>query len=329
MTGRLSPFIKKLICMTAVLSSCISHASENYPSKPINLLVPFAAGGGSDILARLVADGMSRRLGQTIVVNNRPGAFTGIAASELTRAAPDGYTMMIGNTGTFAVNALLGMKMNYDPADLAPIGMVASFPMAYVVPASSPIKSIEDLVNTAKQRSRTGNPMSYASPGIGSPHHLGMEALKYRADIELTHVPYKGVSPAFPDLMTNRIDTMFVDYAAAAGLIKNGDLRVLAVGSAEPVDFLPNVPPMQSLGYKDFQLTGWQALAVPAATPKPIIDKLTIALGDTLKDPEIQRRLKENGLVPNYLAAGDFTKRLAQEKEELGTLIKANKIVAN
>lgn len=326
MPGRLSPSIKKVLCMAAMLASSMAHASEPYPSRPINLLVPYAAGGGSDILARLVADGMSQRLGQPIVVNNKPGASTGIAASEVTRSAPDGYTVLLGNTATFAVNKLLGIKMSYDPADLAPIGMVANFPMVYVVANTSPIKSMPELVAMAKRKADAGAAMSYASPGIGSPHHLGMEALKYRADIEAVHIPYKGVSPAFPDLMTNRVDTMFVDYAAAAGLIKSGDLRTLAVGSAEPVSFLPDVPTMRSLGYEGFQLTGWQGLAVPAATPKPVVEKLSTALRDTLADPAMQRRLRDNGLVPSFLDAASFSQRIEQEKKEFGQLIKANNI---
>ncbi len=298
-----------------------AHAEEPYPSKPITLVVPYAAGGGSDILARIVATGMSSRLGQTIIVDNKPGASTGIAASTVARAKPDGYTLLLGNTSTFVVNELLNAKVGYNPKDLALLGMVAEFPMVYVVSSTSPIKSMPDLVAAAK-----AGHLAYASPGTGSPHHLGMEALKYRAGVDITHAAYRGVSPAFPDIIANRVAVMFSDYAAAGGLLKDGKLRPLAVGGAQPYSFLPGVPTMEQLGYKDFQITGWQGLAVPAGTPQPIVAKLVGALRDTLADREVQQRLRETGLEPAFQDPTGFAAHIGREREQLGNLIKANKI---
>ncbi len=307
----------------ALIFGAASAEEAPFPSKPIVLMVPFAAGGGSDILARLVANGMSTRLGQPIVVDNRPGGSTGIAAGLVARAKPDGYTMLLGNSGTFVVNELLKVKTNYSPEDLALIGMVANFPMVYVVADNSPVKSMADLVAAAK---RAPGQLAYASPGTGSPHHLGMESLKYRAGIDLVHVPYRGVSPAFPDILSGRVAVMFTDYAAATGLLKDGKLRPLAVGSREPSSFLPGVPTMQSLGYAGFQLTGWQGMAVPSGTSPKIMSKLVDALRDTLADPETKKRLRDTGLEPNFLDPAAFADYLSREREQVGALIKANKI---
>lgn len=330
MTDRFLRLMKStlgVVAAAALLPFGAAHAEGPYPSRPITLLVPYAAGGGSDILARLLADGMGQRLGQPIVVDNRPGGSTGIAAGMAARAKPDGYTMLLGNTATYVVNSLLNVKTTYSPDELRLVGMTANFPMVYVVSSTSPIHSMADLVAAAKKESASGGvPISYASPGVGSPHHLGMEALKYRAHITMTHVPYRGVSPAFPDVLSGRVAAMFVDYAAATGLIKDGKLRPLAVGSAKPTVFLPEVQTMQSLGYKDFQITGWQGLAVPAATPEPIVAKLVAALRDTLASPSVQRKLRDTGLEPNFLPPADFARHIEQERRELGALIKANQI---
>jgi tripartite-type tricarboxylate transporter receptor subunit TctC len=308
----------------ATLAIAAAHAQEApYPSRPITLMVPFAAGGGTDILARLVATGMSARLGQPIVVDNRPGRNTGIAASAVARAKPDGYTLLLGNSSTYVVNTLLNVKTSYTPDELAVLGMVANFPMVYVVANNSPIKSVDDLVAAAK---KSPGQLAYASPGAGSPHHLGMESLKHRAGLEMVHVPYKGVSPAFPDILAGRVAVMFTDYAAATGLVKDGKLRPLAVGSSEPSSFLPGVPTMQSLGYKGFQFTGWQGMAVPAGTPPAVVNKLVAALRDTLADPETRKRLNDTGLEANFMDPIAFTQHLAREREQLGALIKSNKI---
>ncbi|MGE0799777.1 MAG: Bug family tripartite tricarboxylate transporter substrate binding protein [Lautropia sp.] len=313
------------LVVASVLSVGTVSADEAYPTRPITLMVPYAAGGGSDLLARIVAAGMSERLGQQIVVDNRPGASTGIAASHVARAKPDGYTLLLGNTATFIVNELLKVKTNYTPDQFSLLGMAANFPMVYVVSSSSPIKTMAELVSSIKSKPATEN-VTYASPGIGSPHHLGMEALKYRDSLNIMHVPYKGVSPAFPDLIAERVSTMFVDYAAASAFIKEGRLRPLAVGSQQPTSFLPGVPTMQSLGYTDFQITGWQGLAVPSGTPQPVLNKLVGALRETLADPKIQGQLRQTGLEPNFLDPAAFAAHIDRERKELGTLIKANKI---
>ncbi|GAA5236670.1 tripartite tricarboxylate transporter substrate binding protein [Verticiella sediminum] len=310
--------------LATALGAAPACASDAYPTRPIVMVVPFAAGGGSDNLARILAGGMSEELGQPVVVENKPGGSTTIAAGFVARAQPDGYTMLLGSLTTFVVNPLLEVKSSYTLDDLSLVGMVASFPMAYVVPSSSPFQSMAELVENVK--SAPPGTHSYASPGVGSPHHLGMEALKYRAGIDLVHVPYRGISPAIPDLMSGRVTAMLVDYAAVAGLIKDGRLRPLALGSAEPTAFLPEVPTMRSLGYDDFQIAGLQGLAVPAGVPADVLGKLVAALRDTMADDAIQARLRDIGLDPEFLDPAAFAQRLTQERKELGTVIKANNI---
>ena len=310
-------------CASIAAAIPMASRADSYPSSPVHIIVPYPPGGVADIAARLVGSKLSEALGQPVVIDNRPGGNTGIAASAVARSKPDGYTLLLGNSSTYVVNTLLNIKTNYTHDDLAVLGMVANFPMVYVVANDSPIKSVSELVATAK---KSPGQLAYASPGVGSPHHLGMESLKYRAGLEMVHVAYKGVSPAFPDILTGRVAVMFTDYAAATGLVKDGKLRPLAVGSTESSPFLPGVPTMQSLGYQGFQFTGWQGMAVPAGTPAAVVSKLVAALRDTLADPETQKRLTDTGLEANFMDPVAFTQYLTREREQLGTLIKANKI---
>jgi len=312
-----------MVLMSALFANA-SCAQETFPAKPLTLVVPFAPGGGTDILARIVATGMSAQLGQPVVVENKPGAFTTIAVSNILHAKPDGYTMLLGNTNTFVVNELLQKNLSYDARkDLSAIGSVARFPMILVVPESSPVKSVSQFIEYAKSKA---NPIQYASPGIGSPHHLSMEMLKDQAKIQATHVAYRGVSPAFPDLLSGRLDAMFVDYAAGAGLIKDGRLRPLAVASKEPSPLVPGVSPLADQGYPEFDITGWQAIAVSAGTPQPAIDKLAQALQATMESADIRQKLIDAGLEPFHLGPKAFDSYVETERQRLGHLVKTNHI---
>jgi tripartite-type tricarboxylate transporter receptor subunit TctC len=296
---------------------------EAYPTKPVTLLVPFAAGGGTDILARIIAGGMSERLVQTVLVENKPGASTNIAADKVAKSRPDGYTLLLGNTNTFVVNSLLYKNLTYDAAkDLSLIGMAAAFPMVLVVPSSTPVNSVSEFLAFARNKAN----LAYATPGVGSPHHLAMEMLKRHAGIPAVHVAYRGVSPAFVDLLSGRVHVMFVDYAAGSALIKDGRLRALAVASRKPSVLLPNLPTMAQSGFPDFDLTGWQGLAMPVGAAPPVMAKLTQALRDTVADPAIQKRLRDTGLEPSYLGPSDFASHIAREKVEIAALVKTNGI---
>ncbi|WP_062306762.1 Bug family tripartite tricarboxylate transporter substrate binding protein [Polynucleobacter sinensis] len=272
------------------------HASAAYPDRSIRLVVPFATGGTSEIIARSVASSLSTSLGQSVYVDNKPGGAGNIAMEEVKRANPDGYTLMLGHVGTLAVNpALFGKKLPYDPnKDFAPVTLVAKVPNVIAVSEKSPYKTLGDLVIDAKK-----NPgkINYGSAGNGSAGHLAMEYFSSEAGIDLVHVPYKGSGPMLTDLIGGQIQATFNGLPSLMGQIKGGTLRPLAVGSAERSKVLPNVPTISESGYKGFETSQWYGIIVPAGTPQPIIDRLQKDIAKGLKSKEDSKRMLEDGAV--------------------------------
>ncbi|MBU3575003.1 tripartite tricarboxylate transporter substrate binding protein [Polynucleobacter sp. UK-Mo-2m-Kol15] len=273
-----------------------SAALADYPEKSIRLVVPFATGGTSEIVARSVASGLSASLGQSVYVDNKPGGAGNIAMEEVKRANPDGYTLMLGHVGTLAVNpALFGKKLPYDPnKDFAPVTLVAKVPNVIAVSEKSPNKTLADFVADAKK-----NPgkINYGSAGNGSAGHLAMEYFSSEAGIDLVHVPYKGSGPMLTDLIGGQIQATFNGLPSLMGQIKGGTLRPLAVGSADRSRVLPNVPTLSESGYKGFETSQWYGIIVPAGTPQPIIDKLQREIAKTLKSKEDSKRMLEDGAI--------------------------------
>jgi tripartite-type tricarboxylate transporter receptor subunit TctC len=267
-----------------------------YPDKSIRLVVPFATGGTSEIVARSVASSLSTSLGQSVYVDNKPGGAGNIAMEEVKRANPDGYTLMLGHVGTLAVNpALFGKKLPYDPnKDFAPVTLVAKVPNVIAVSEKSPYKTLADLVADAKK-----NPgkINYGSAGNGSAGHLAMEYFSSEAGIDLVHVPYKGSGPMLTDLIGGQIQATFNGLPSLMGQIKGGTLRPLAVGSAERSKVLPNVPTLSESGYKGFETSQWYGIIVPAGTPQPIIDRLQKEIAKSLKSKEDSKKMLEDGAV--------------------------------
>lgn len=286
--------LKYLVTLLAILASHISLAA--YPDRSIRLVVPFATGGTSEIVARSVANSLSTSLGQSVYVDNKPGGAGNIAMEEMKRAKPDGYTLMLGHVGTLAVNpALFGKKLPYDPnADFAPVTLVAKVPNVIAVSEKSSYKTLADLVADAKK-----NPgkINYGSAGNGSAGHLAMEYFSAEAGIDLVHVPYKGSGPMLTDLIGGQIQATFNGLPSLIGQIKGGALRPLAVGSAERSKVLPNVPTISESGYKGFETSQWYGIIVPAGTPQPIIDKLQKEIAKGLKSKEDSKRMLEDGAV--------------------------------
>ena len=286
--------LKYLVTLLAILASQISLAA--YPDRSIRLVVPFATGGTSEIVARSVANSLSTSLGQSVYVDNKPGGAGNIAMEEMKRAKPDGYTLMLGHVGTLAVNpALFGKKLPYDPnADFAPVTLVAKVPNVIAVSEKSAYKTLADLVADAKK-----NPgkINYGSAGNGSAGHLAMEYFSAEAGIDLVHVPYKGSGPMLTDLIGGQIQATFNGLPSLIGQIKGGALRPLAVGSAERSKVLPNVPTISESGYKGFETSQWYGIIVPAGTPQPIIDKLQKEIAKGLKSKEDSKRMLEDGAV--------------------------------
>ena len=286
--------LKLFISFVALI--CSSLALAEYPEKSIRLVVPFATGGTSEIVARSVASSLSTSLGQSVYVDNKPGGAGNIAMEEVKRANPDGYTLILGHVGTLAVNpALFGKKLPYDPnKDFAPITLVAKVPNVIAVSEKSNYKTLSDLVIDAKK-----NPgkINYGSAGNGSAGHLAMEYFSSDAGIDLVHVPYKGSGPMLTDLIGGQIQATFNGLPSLMGQIKGGTLRPLAVGSAERSKVLPNVPTIAESGYKGFETSQWYGIIAPAGTPQPVIDKLQREIAKSLKTKEGSQKMLEDGAV--------------------------------
>ncbi len=285
---------KLLLCLLAIASSSATFAA--YPDRSIRLVVPFATGGTSEIVARSVASMLTNSLGQSVYVDNKPGGAGNIAMDEVKRANPDGYTLMLGHVGTLAVNpALFGKKLPYDPnKDFAPVTLVAKVPNVIAVSEKSKYKSLGDLIADAKK-----NPgkINYGSAGNGSAGHLAMEYFCSEAGIDLVHVPYKGSGPMLTDLIGGQIQAIFNGLPSLMGQIKGNALRPLAVGSSERSKVLPNVPTISESGYKGFETSQWYGIIVPAGTPQPIIDRLQQEIAKGLKSKEDSRKMLEDGAV--------------------------------
>lgn len=294
--------------------------SQVYPAKQVRWIVPYPAGGGSDFLARTVAAQMEKQLGQPLVVENRPGAATMIGAEAVARAAPDGYTLMTGDNGTFVFNTALYKKVPYAPLqDFAPIGLMARFPLIVVANPAIGFNTMRDLVETAKKSPGT---LSYASVGAGSPHHLAMEMIKDRTGAYIVHIPYRGAAPAVQDVLGNQLPVMVIDTAVGLPHIRSGKLVPLGVMSKQRLATLPNVPTLEEQGIRDTEVYAWQGMVVPAATPREITSRLTAELNRAITTPEVSRKLEEFGLEPIPGTAEQMVAYIKSETARWHTLIK-------
>lgn len=273
----------------------VPAAGQDYPARTTTIICPYAPGGATDILARMLARGLEERLGKSFVVENRPGAGTVLAAHIVATAQPDGYTLLMGTSTPLAINATLHRKLPYDPAkDFVPLALIANVPFVLVVTPSLPVKSVADLIKYAK-----ANPgkLSFGTSGPGSPHHLYMELFKTMTGTDMVHVPYKGSVPALTDVIAGRIPVMFVDLAPSLQFIKNGNVRAIGVSSKTRVPQLPDVPPVAD-DVPGFEAVAWQMLAAPSGTPKPIVDKLHAALKNIEAQPQFNEQVAKLGMVP-------------------------------
>jgi tripartite-type tricarboxylate transporter receptor subunit TctC len=285
-----------ILLLVALSLASSAWAADVYPSRTVRWIVAYAAGGGSDVLARTVGAQLSTQVGQTVVIDNRPGGATIIGAEVVAKAPADGYTIFTADNGTLIFNTALFRKLPYDPVkDFAPVGLMARFPLLLAVNPSSGYTSAKELIET--MRKEPGK-LSYASPGVGSPHHLAMEMLKQRARFDATHVAYKGMAPAIQDVVGGQLSLIVVDAAAGDQMIKAGKLRVLATFSKARLASMPDVPTLMELGYTDVEAAAWQGLVVPAGTPKEIVDKLSAELQKAINAPSVRARLLELGVEP-------------------------------
>ena len=299
--------------------------AQSYPAKPIRLIVPYAAGGGTDFFARTVSGKLSEQLGQTIIVDNKPGAATIIGADAAAKSPPDGYTALVADSTTLAVNPSLYKKLPYDPVkDFSPVTLTARFAMLLVVnPTLSKATTVKEFIDEAKKEQGR---MSYASVGAGTTHHLTMELFQQRAGITLNHVPYKGAGPAIQDVVGGQVPVMFVDLAAGGPMIKAGKLRVLAVASPKRIAALPNVPTFAEQGIAPFEAWAWQGLAVPAGTPKDIVARLNAEYAKAITDAGVRQKLVDAGVEPVSSTPAEMNAYIASETAKWAQVIKVGNI---
>ena len=295
--------------------------------KSVTIVVPYAPAGTTDMLGRLLAQQMEPLLGRQLIVDNKPGAGSGIGAAYVARSAPDGNTLLVATSTTLAINPWLYKKLAYDPAkDFAPIGMIGAVPLLVVVNAASPVKTIADLVALSKSKPEG---LSYGSAGNGSPHHLGMEMFKAATGARLTHVPYKGSSPAITDLLGGQIQAMFSDIPPALPHVRSGRLRAIAVTSAKRQSALPEVPTVAESGVagtQGFEAVAWQSLVAPAGTPREIVNRYADALAKVMAQPALRSKLEQDGFEPvaRSMSPDQLSAYIRSETERWGKVIKAS-----
>ena len=270
--------------------------ASNYPNRPVMMIVPFAPGGASDFVARIIQPGVSQILGQQIVVDNRPGAAGIVGTEAAVRAAPDGYTTFLGNIGTISINPGVYANMRIKPdQDLAPVSMCADTPSILITRLDLPANTVSELIAYVK-----ANPgkITFASPGSSTLNRLEMEVFKQDAGLDMVHVPYKGgAGPAVTDVLGGHVDLMFTTISSAMEYVKGGKVRALAVTTRERIADLQDIPTMTELGWKNLVTSSWQGVLVPAGTPRPIVDKLHAAIIKVLAEPEIQARMRNAGVI--------------------------------
>ena len=294
-------------------------AQGDYPSKPIRFIVPFPPGGGTDIVSRLVTGKMTETLGWRIVIDNRSGAGGSVGMEAAANSAPDGYTLVMGQTSNLAVNPSLYSRLPYQPLrDFAPVSLVSMIPITVMIAAKAPYKSVTDLVNAAKAKP---GQVTFASTGSGTIGHLTGELLQRVAGVKFIHVPYKGASQAFPDLLGGRLDFFLASLESAIPQVKAGTIRALAVTSARRAPVLPDVPTVAESGYKGFEANTWTGVLVAARTPAPIIARLNTEITRILDLPDMRERLASGG-TPVQTGPKAFAALLKSDTEKWARIVK-------
>ena len=299
-----------------------TRAQGGYPDRPIHILVGYSAGGGVDIVARLLGEPMKATLGQSVIVENRPGASAMIAANAVAKAAPDGLTLLMVASGEVAINQhLFKDKMPYDPArELTAVALVGIVPCVIVVAATTPVHNAAELI--AYARANRGK-LSFSSSGVGNPQQLAGELMNSMAGTDVLHVPYRGSAPAVTDVATGAVTMSFSSLAAALPLIRDGRIRAVAVTSRERMPQLPDVAPLAEAApeLKDYELLNWFGLFAPAATPEPIVNRLNEIVAAGLRDPSIAEKLQAQGIVPRIMTPAEYRAFVRAETEKFGKIV--------
>lgn len=310
---------------TFVVLACAGLAqAQSYPAKPLRWVVPYPPGGGADFLARTIGQQLAQQIGQSVVIENKPGGNTSIAAVDVVRSPADGYTLLLADNGTMVFNSALYARLSYDPdKDLVPVTLMGRFPLILVVHQKSDVTDARDFI--AKARAAPGR-LSYGSAGAGSPHHLAMELLKVNAGLHMVHIPYRGAAPALTDLAGGQIATMMVDLAAGAGFIKGGRLRALAVANPTRLAQLPNVPTFAELGYRNVEAAAQIGIVAPAGTPADVVAALQRQIASAIEQPAVHQKLVDFGIEPVGSTAQQYADLIRTEVQRWHKLIRDQKI---
>lgn len=313
--------MKRILMLLAVAATALPvSAAEQFPVRPIRFIVPYAPGGNVDISARIIAQPLGDVLGQTIVVDNRPGAGGNLGASLVAKATPDGYTLLVGSSGPLSVNPVIFKSLPYDSLkDFAPISTVQAVPLVLLAGPKAGIQSVADLVKAAKAQP---GKVTMASAGAGTTNHFAIELFASMAGIRVLHVPYKGSGPALAELLGGQVATMVDQLAASIGYVKDGRLKVLAVTTPQRAVALPNVPTLDELGYKGYHAATLLGLLAPAGTPKPVIAQLNTAVRKTMGNAAVADRFRGLGANPGASSPEEFSVRIRDELRQWQGLVK-------
>lgn len=311
---------RAMLASAAMLIAGRAQAADPYPNKPVRVIVPFAAGGGADVIARLVFTKLSIRLGQPFIIDNRGSAGGIIGTDAVAKAAPDGYTLLLGQTGPNAINPALFAKIPYDPvADFAPVIQLTAYPYVIVVHPSVAANNLQELVALAK-----GKPgaLSFGTAGMGSSGQLAAELFMRATDTKMTHVPYKGAGPALADTVANVVSLTFGDMASATPQVLSGRLRAIAVTGPKRSTLLPNIPTVAELGYSGFEALAWHGVYAPARTPADIVNKLNHELAMVLAEPEVREKLQKDGIDTIGASSASYDAYTRAEIKKWGTIVR-------
>ena len=306
------------------LVNALPWAARAQSSKPIRLIVPFTPGGSTDILARAIAPKLGAAMGQTVLIDNKPGAGGSLGAGEAAKAEPDGHTLLMGHIGTLAVNPAIYARLSYDPIkSFAPVAWVARVPNVLVVPASFPAKNFKEFIALA--RAQPGR-FTYSTGGNGSAAHITFEYLKLRAQVFMLHIPYRGTAPSITDLIAGQVDASFTGAPAVLPHIKSGRLRALAVSSAQRIPALPDVPTVAESGYPGFEADQWYGVVAPAGTPAALVTRLNAEINKALMLPEVAQQLAVEGAVPMPDTPQAFAEIIRREIPRWAEVVKAGNV---
>ena len=310
-------------CAALLLAPSVARA-QDFPSRTVKIVVAFPAGGPTDFVARLLADKLKGILGQSVIIENKPGANAAIGAESVAKSDPDGYTLFFTTAGAVVINPHMRANLPYDPVkDFAPITLVVNTMEVLVVRTDTPMKSATDLVALAKSRP---DGIAMASTGVGSPPHLALELFKGASGANVLHVPYRGAAPAVTDVVGGQVHAMFADLPVLMPQIRGGTLRPIGVGSRRRASVLPDVPTLDEQGIKDVYADNWYALFAPAKTPAPVIAKLNAAVMAALNDPELNKKLVDAGAIPAAGTPAELSEHLKTELDRWGKVIKDKNI---